>query len=61
MATFDKKTTADWEKLAAKEIKKETTAPLIWDTPEGIPVKPLYTLADLEKLEHIDTMPVFRI
>ena len=44
MATFDKKTTADWEKLAAKEIKKETTAPLTWDTPEGIAVKPLYTV-----------------
>ncbi len=59
MATFDKKTTADWEKLAAKEIKKETTAPLTWDTPEGIAVKPLYTQADLEKLENIDTMPGF--
>ncbi len=59
MATFDKKTTADWEKLAAKEIKKETTAPLTWDTPEGIAVKPLYTRADLEKLENIDTMPGF--
>lgn len=59
MATFDKKTTADWEKLAAKEIKKESTAPLTWDTPEGIAVKPLYTQADLEKLENIDTMPGF--
>ena len=59
MATFDKKNLQDWEKLAAKEIKKETTAPLLWDTPEGIQVKPLYTLADLEKLENIDTMPGF--
>ncbi len=59
MATFEKKTTQDWDKLAAKEIKKETTAPLLWDTPEGIQVKPLYTLADLEKLETIDTMPGF--
>ncbi|NJD37884.1 MAG: methylmalonyl-CoA mutase [Geobacter sp.] len=59
MATFDKKTVQDWEKLAAKEIKKETTAPLNWDTPEGIQVKPLYTLADLEKLENIDTLPGF--
>ena len=59
MATFAKKTVQDWEKLAAKEIKKETTAPLSWDTPEGIQVKPLYTLADLEKLENIDTMPGF--
>lgn len=59
MATFDKKNVQDWEKLAAKEIKKETTAPLTWDTPEGIAVKPLYTQADLEKLENIDTMPGF--
>ncbi|CAH2032447.1 methylmalonyl-CoA mutase [Trichlorobacter ammonificans] len=59
MATFDAKTQQDWEKLAAKEIKKETTAPLLWETPEGIQVKPLYTLADLEKLENIDTMPGF--
>jgi len=59
MATFDTKNVQDWEKLAAKEIKKETTAPLTWDTPEGIAVKPLYTQADLEKLENIDTMPGF--
>ncbi|MCE1226362.1 MAG: methylmalonyl-CoA mutase [Geobacteraceae bacterium] len=59
MATFDKKSVQDWEKLAAKEIKKETTAPLTWDTPEGIAVKPLYTQADLEKLENTDTMPGF--
>ncbi|QOX80237.1 methylmalonyl-CoA mutase [Trichlorobacter lovleyi] len=59
MATFDKKNVQDWEKLAAKEIKKETTAALTWDTPEGIAVKPLYTQADLEKLENIDTMPGF--
>jgi len=59
MATFDTKNVQDWEKLASKEIKKETTAPLIWDTPEGIAVKPLYTQADLEKLENIDTMPGF--
>jgi methylmalonyl-CoA mutase len=32
MAAFDKKTLQDWEKLASKEIKKETTAPLTWDT-----------------------------
>lgn len=59
MATFGKKTVQDWEKLASKEIKKESTAPLLWDTPEGIQVKPLYTLADLEKLETVDTMPGF--
>ena len=57
MPTFDTKTTQDWEKLAAKELKKESSDCLLWDTPEGIQVKPLYTLADLEKLENVDTMP----
>ena len=28
-------------------------------TPEGIPVKPLYTAADLEELENVDTLPGF--
>ncbi len=59
MAGFEKRNLQDWEKLAAKEIKKDSSAPLLWDTPEGIQVKPLYTLADLEKLENIDTMPGF--
>jgi len=59
MAVFEKKTVQDWEKLAAKEIKKDSTASLLWETPEGILVKPLYTLADLEKLENIDTIPGF--
>lgn len=59
MATFEKKSAQDWEKLAAKEMKKETTASLLWDTSEGIQVKPLYTLADLEKLENVDTLPGF--
>ena len=59
MATFDEKTTTDWEKLAAKELKKDSSDSLLWDTPEGIQVKPLYTLSDLEKLENVDTMPGF--
>jgi methylmalonyl-CoA mutase len=37
-------TLADWERLAAKEVKG---ADLTWDTPEGIAVKPLYTAADV--------------
>jgi methylmalonyl-CoA mutase len=28
-----------------------------WRTPEEIPVKPLYTAADLENIDHLDTMP----
>ena len=32
---------------------------LTWQTPEGIAVKPLYTAADLEGLEHVNTLPGF--
>jgi methylmalonyl-CoA mutase len=30
---------------------------LIWETPEGIDVKPLYTAADLDGLDFLETMP----
>ena len=30
---------------------------LVWQTPEGIPVKPLYDATDLEGLEHLDSLP----
>lgn len=29
----------------------------IWETPERLPVKPLYASKDLEGLDHLDTMP----
>ncbi|MEU6387796.1 methylmalonyl-CoA mutase [Streptomyces sp. NPDC046939] len=32
-------------------------ADLLWETPEGIPVKPLYTGHDLEGLDFLDTYP----
>jgi len=57
MAGFEKKSVKDWEKLAAKEIKKDNIDKLQWHTAEGIDVKPLYTLEDLEKLENINTLP----
>jgi len=30
---------------------------LVWNTPESIPVKPLYTAADLREVNHLDTLP----
>src|SRR5262245_63616890 len=59
MADFPKKTPADWEKLAAKELRDKPLSSLDWMTPEGIPVKPLYTAADLENLESVGSMPGF--
>ena len=59
MADFPKKTLADWEKLAAKELRDKPLASLDWTTPEGIVVKPLYTAADLENLETAGALPGF--
>jgi methylmalonyl-CoA mutase len=39
----DKRTLAEWQALAAKEVKNRD---LTWPTPEGIAVKPLYTAED---------------
>ncbi len=57
MADFPKKTLADWEKLAAKELRDKPVSSLDWLTPEGIVVKPLYTAADLENLETVGSLP----
>jgi len=48
-----------WAEAAAKELKGKSPDDLTWQTPEGIAVKPLYTAADLEGLEHLDTLPGF--
>ena len=47
-----------WHDLAAKELKGDPES-LVWATPEGIPVRPVYTAVDLEGLEAVDTMPGF--
>lgn len=47
-----------WEELAAQELEGDP-AGLVWETPEGIPVQPLYTAADLEGLEAVDSLPGF--
>ena len=47
----------EWAARAGKELKGADLAGLIWDTPEGIPVKPLYTAEDIEDLEHTRSLP----
>lgn len=47
---------ADWEKACAVVAGGAPVA-TGWQTPEQIPVKPLYSAADLDGLEHLDTMP----
>ncbi len=51
-------TLADWRALAGREVKGDVDA-LVWETPEGIAVKPLYTAEDLEGLEALDSLPGF--
>ena len=50
-------TPSNWAELATKQLKGKTPDDLTWHTPEDIPVKPLYTAADLEGLEYTDTLP----
>ena len=48
-----------WQQLATKERKGASPEDLLWQTPEGIEVKPLYTAADTADLEHMDSLPGF--
>jgi methylmalonyl-CoA mutase len=47
----------EWRQLASKELKGADPDSLTWHTPEGIPVKPLYTADDLEALEVVGGLP----
>jgi methylmalonyl-CoA mutase len=59
MSEFPKKTFEDWRLIATREGKGKSPEDLTWNTPEGIPVKPLYTAKDLEQLDHLDSLPGF--
>ena len=48
---------AEWRELAAKELKGTDPDDLVWHTPEGIDVPPLFTAEDLEGLEQVDSLP----
>src|SRR5438309_3270035 len=51
-----KSTADDWAK-AFKEVTGRGVEEATWETPEGIPVKPLYTGDDLEGVDHLDSLP----
>jgi methylmalonyl-CoA mutase len=56
----DRKQPADlktWDELARKDRKGADPLGLVWHTPEGIDVKPLYTAADVADLDFADTVP----
>jgi len=53
------KTLKDWRKRADGELKTRSVDDLVWQTPEGIEVKALYTAEDLEGIEAVNTLPGF--
>jgi len=58
MTDFPKPTLEDWTALADQETGGRARE-LGWRTAEGITVKPLYTAADLERLETLESLPGF--
>ncbi len=56
---FDSNNLDAWEKAAAKQSPGGDVGNLVWNTPEGLAVKALYTKADVEGLEFADTLPGF--
>jgi methylmalonyl-CoA mutase len=46
--TADKPTRSDWQAAASKEVKGKD---IVWHTPEGIDVRPLYTGEDVEGID----------
>ncbi len=59
MSEYPNKTPQDWHAQASKDLKGRDPESLVWHTPEGIAVKPLYTAADLEGLGALDSLPGF--
>ena len=57
MSDQDKAALQAWRERATKEGKGRSPDDLIWKTPEGIAVKPLYTKADLDDIGHLDNLP----
>ncbi len=53
----DGKTPQIWAKAAQKELRDRPLDSLTWATPEGFDVKPLYTAADLEGFEAVNSLP----
>ena len=54
MGMDDKK---EWERLAKKELKTRKLDDLVWQTPEGINIKPLYTQDDIPTDSHVTGLP----
>ena len=60
MKSFRDPSLQDWQQLASWELKGASPDSLTWQTVEGIPVKALYSSADLAELENLGSLPGLR-
>jgi methylmalonyl-CoA mutase len=47
----------DWTARARKELRNRSPEDLVWMTPEGIEVQPVYDAGDLDGVDHLGSMP----
>ncbi len=59
MGTNENADLAAWRASTEKSLRGKPVDSLTWQTPEGIPVKALYTAADIAGLPYADTLPGF--
>jgi methylmalonyl-CoA mutase len=52
-----KENLSQWRQRAQSELREGSLDDLVWHSPEGIQIKPLYTAEDLEQIADIDSMP----
>jgi len=57
MSNNASRTIKEWAELAKKELKGKDSDTLVWKTPEGIDIQPLYTEKNLEGLSHLGGLP----
>ena len=46
-----------WEARVLEETKQTSLNELVWNTAEGIPIKPIYTFDDIKNSKSIDALP----
>ncbi len=57
MTAKQKADLSQWKELASQELRGTSPDDLVWESPEGLKIKALYTAADIEGLEWTDTVP----
>ncbi|MFP4366680.1 MAG: methylmalonyl-CoA mutase family protein, partial [Bacteroidales bacterium] len=57
-AEFPPVSTEQWEEVIRKDLKgADYEKKLIWNTLEGIPLRPYYRSGDIENLDHLKSAP----